>query len=297
MKLNQLRIFDSVARHRNVTNAAKELHLSQPAVSLQLKCLEQEYGSKFYLRTNHGVELTAQGRSFLDAIRPVLARLDRIEVEFKGRKNERKPAVLRIGGNNTICATVFPKVFKAFRESYPDVDLVVETAGNRVIENYLLDGKVEVALITGASFAPANVYEAYEVHQAVAFVPPGHPLGGRSMGLGVLAKEPLVVKKESTSVAAIRRRGFDLKIVLQCESAEAVKIAVQNGIGVGLLYLARVAGEIAKGELVAIKVPELKEITHQSFITYARHRPLSANAEDFIRTLRGMRASEQEYVG
>lgn len=296
MKLNQLRIFDSVARHRNVTNAAKELHLSQPAVSLQLKCLEQEYGSKFYLRTNHGVELTARGRSFLDAIRPVLAQLDKIEVDFKDHKNKQKTNVLRIGGNHTICATVFPKVLTNFRKSYPDVDLVVETAGNRIIESYLRDGKVEVALITGPSYAPTNIYEAYEVHQAVAFVPPDHPLGGQVMALEDLAKLPLVVKKESTNVHAIMRLGIDLKIVLQCESAEGVKIAVQNGMGVGLLYLARVAAEIRKGELVAIDVPELKEITHQSFIMYVRHKPLSPSAEDFIRTLRRMKTSDRSYI-
>ncbi|HEX9743745.1 MAG TPA: LysR family transcriptional regulator [Nitrospiraceae bacterium] len=296
MKLNQLRIFEAVARHHNVTNAAKELRLSQPAVSLQLKCLEQEYGSKFYLRTNHGVELTPQGKSFLQAIRPVLAQLDRIEVKFRERKKKQKTNVLSIGGNNTICATVFPKVFMAFRERYPDVDLLVETAGNRTVEDYLRDGKVEVALITGPSYAPTNVYEAYEMHRAVAFVPPEHPLAGCTLELQELATHPLVVKKESTSIVEIVRRGYELKIVLQCESAEAVKIAVQSGLGVGLLFSGRVAGEIAKGELRAINVPELEEITRQSFIMYARNKPLSASAENFIQTLRSMRTSDRALI-
>lgn len=296
MKLNQLRIFDSVARHRNVTNAAKELHMSQPAVSLQLKALQQEYGASFYVKNNHGIELTATGRSFLHAIRPILSQVEKVDFEFKHHKNKRDTNSLLIGGNNTLCATVFPKVLVAYRDTCPDVELTIETADSHTIERGLLDGTLEVALITNPSYAPTAVYEAYESHQAVAFVHPHHPLAGRLMSLEELVRHPLIVKKGSTCIEKIRKRGYDLRPPLQCNSAEAAKLAVENGLGVGLLFAARVAAEVARGDLKEIVVPELKEITHESFIVYSRHKPLSRCAEDFIGTLRRMRTLPPSYA-
>lgn len=86
MKLNQLKIFDCAARHLNVTKAASELRMSQPAASLQLKRLEQEFGTKFYSTSNRGMKLTQQGRAFLDSIRPLLVKLDAIDARFKAAK-------------------------------------------------------------------------------------------------------------------------------------------------------------------------------------------------------------------
>ena len=89
MKLHQLKIFDCAARHLNVTNAARELRMSQPAVSLQLKRLEQEFSAKFYNTSNRGMRLTQQGRAFLDSVRPLLAELDKIDARFKAPKGRR----------------------------------------------------------------------------------------------------------------------------------------------------------------------------------------------------------------
>lgn len=83
MTLRQLRIFVSVARHLNITRASQELHMSQPAVSQQLKLLEQQCETKFVVRTSQGVELTERGRAFLDAIRPIVARVKDVESTFK----------------------------------------------------------------------------------------------------------------------------------------------------------------------------------------------------------------------
>ena len=83
MTLHQLRIFEAVARHLNITRASQELHMSQPAVLQQLKLLEEQCGARFVVRTNQGVELTERGRAFLSAIRPIVARVENVESLFK----------------------------------------------------------------------------------------------------------------------------------------------------------------------------------------------------------------------
>jgi LysR family transcriptional regulator, low CO2-responsive transcriptional regulator len=90
MTLHQLRIFESVARHLNITRASKELHMSQPAVSQQLKILERQFARRLIVRTHHGVKLTEQGRVFLDAVRPIIAQADRIEIDFRIKSNAKK---------------------------------------------------------------------------------------------------------------------------------------------------------------------------------------------------------------
>jgi DNA-binding transcriptional LysR family regulator len=110
VKLHQLKIFDCAARHLNVTSAARELRMSQPAVSLQLKRLEQEFSAKFYNTSNRGMKLTQQGRAFLDSVRPLIAELDEIDARFKAPGGARQSKGLTVGGNNTLSVTVLLEV-------------------------------------------------------------------------------------------------------------------------------------------------------------------------------------------
>jgi DNA-binding transcriptional LysR family regulator len=90
MTLHQLRIFEFVARHLNITRASKELHMSQPAVSQQLKFLERQFRERLLVRTRQGVKLTEQGRAFLNAVRPIIAQADKIESTFMVKSNAKK---------------------------------------------------------------------------------------------------------------------------------------------------------------------------------------------------------------
>jgi DNA-binding transcriptional LysR family regulator len=93
MTLHQLRIFESVARHLNITRASKELHMSQPAVSQQLKILQRQFAHKLIVTTRHGVKLTEQGQAFLDAVRPIIEQADRIEITFRIKSNAKETSL------------------------------------------------------------------------------------------------------------------------------------------------------------------------------------------------------------
>ncbi len=289
MTLHQLRIFESVARHLNLTSAASELHMSQPALSLQLKALEEEYGSRFYERKNYGVALTGKGRDFLYAIRPILLRVENVQSKFKVASDTDKSPLI-IGGSNTLSVTVLPEILIGFRQSHPNIQFVLKTNDSHTMERRVLNSEVEVALITNPTHSPRLVYEAYQEHEAVAFVPRASPLSKRSMSLGELTRQPLVVRRGSTTIKELQRQGYELNLAVQCDASEAVKTAVQRGLGVGLLFRARVEPEISNGDLSMIDVPEMNNIKIESFIIYDRRKPLSATAQDFIRILRKVRA-------
>lgn len=289
MKLRQLVIFDAVARHASVTLAANELGISQPAVSLQVKLLEQEYQKIFVSRSNRGVELTEQGRAFHDAIRPVLMEIDRLETRIQSGQPFEISDVLVVGGSHTVSVTILPEAVAAFREIHPEIKVELETRFSAALQKEILSGQVEIGLTSSEGSHSNCVYELYAEHEEVAFVSPDHPLCGRTISLSELSQYPLIVKKGSSGIAKIQKKGYRLNLVLRCDSYDAVKGAVRKGTGVGILVRNRVQFEIAAGALCQIEVPELKSIVGRSFIIYDRRRALSPNAADFLRVLRELK--------
>jgi len=285
MTFHQLKIFASVAKHFSITKAAEELYMSQPAVSHQLKLLEDEFGRSFYFSSHTGLQLTQEGQAFLSEVKPILGRVENVERKFKPKQKERKPDFLIVGGNHTLSVTLLPEILMAFKKTHPLVTCQLETSDSRTMEQRVLNGEVEIALITNPSYSHQIALEPYRRHEMVAFVPSTSPLAGQKMALKDLAKLPLVVRSGGTTVRELLRRGFKLNIAAQCEVSEAVKAAVKKGLGVGLLNSDGVEHELMNGELRKIHIPDLQEIKVQSFIIYDKRRSLSAVAQDFRQIL------------
>jgi LysR family transcriptional regulator, low CO2-responsive transcriptional regulator len=285
MKLHQLKIFEAVAHHLSVTNAADALNMSQPAVSLQLKLLEKEYGTTFYERNKHGMKLTAQGLKFLLAVRPILDHVTKLESEFDVRKRKSQTDILNIGANHTFSVILLPEIIVEFKKSHPETTIVAKTASNNDMEEEVVNGEVDIALITHATFSPHCTYEAYGELEVVAFVRADSPLGTGSMSLAELTQNPLIVRRGSAILQEFTRSGYKLNLALQCDATEAVKIAIRSGLGVGLLFRPRIGAELERHEFRIIDVPELKTMNTKSFIVYDRRRGLSHIARDFVEEL------------
>jgi len=291
MKLRQLKILDMVARQQSVTGAAEALGLGQPAVSHHLKLLEQEYEQAFLKRTIHGVELTEQGQKFLDAVRPILAEIDRIEGRFRSGQPLKNSGTLVIGGSHTHSVTILPEVISAFQQTHPNVMVELETKYSYAIEEQILNARIELGLISAKSNYSHCAYEDYKELHTVAFVAPDHPLARRVLSLEELSRQPLVVRKKRASLNQIAQLGYALNVVLECDAPDAVKAAVKKGVGVGILFRSRIAMEIATGEFSEVFVPELEKIVARSCIVYDRRRPLSASGQDFLNLLRELKDS------
>ena len=106
MTLHRLKIFECVVRYLNITKASATLHMSQPSVSQQLKLLEEEFGKKFFTRVSQGVELTAEGKEFFDAIRPMLAEAENLEKVSRVVRKQTTPCRSSSAG-----ATISPSTF------------------------------------------------------------------------------------------------------------------------------------------------------------------------------------------
>jgi DNA-binding transcriptional LysR family regulator len=291
MTLHQLRIFECVARHMNITKASQALHISQPSVSQQLKLLEQEFGTQFFVRLNHGVELTAQGREFIDAVKPVLSQAVNVENTFRNNPGAGRTDTLIIGGSHNISVNVLPKLLLAFKKSHPSVQFILETNDSQVIETRLLKAELEIALVTHLSQCPEIISEPYEEIELVAFCLPTNPLVRKKLTLEQLLECPLVLKSGNRVHAALMSLGCKMNVAVQCETYDTVKAAVAMGMGVGILYRNGIARRLAAGSLRLLNVPELKEMRVKSSIIYDRRKPLTPAAQEFLQMLREKRDS------
>jgi DNA-binding transcriptional LysR family regulator len=291
MTLHQLKIFECVARHMNITKASQALHLSQPSVSQQLKLLEQEFGTQFLVRLNHGIELTAQGREFIDAVKPVLSQAANVESTFRNYPSTNKTTTLVIGGSHNVSVNVLPKLLLSFKKSHPSVQFALETNESHVIETRLLKSELEIALITNPSHCPDIICEPYEEMELVAFCLPTNHFVGKKLTLKQLFECPLVLKSGGRAHRVLMSLGYRMNIAVSCETSDTVKAAVAMGMGVGILYRNGIAGRLASGSLRLLNVPELKEMGIKSSIIYDRRKPLTPVAREFLQMLREKRDS------
>jgi len=293
MTLHQLRIFEAVAKHLNITKASEELHITQPSVSQQLKFLEEECGVKLYKKMSRGVELTDRGQLFLKDVEPLLSRVDRLKEQFNDRPTDRKAGPLTIGSSHSQAVSFIPLLLAAFKETHPEVQLALRTGTSRLIEQLVLNSEVELAVITNPSQSPALTCLPYREKNFVAFISPTHPLAKKKeLSLAELAQSPLIFKKGRTTHERVwkhlkqveQERGYKLNVVMHSESTQAVKAAVRTGMGLGILFQDHVEQEIKRGELKRVKIPELK-MKLTSFIVHLRGASLSPHAQDFLTLL------------
>src|SRR5437016_4095757 len=207
MTLHQLKIFESVARHLNVTKASHELHMSQPAVSQQLKLLEQQCDARFIVRIGQGMELTERGKVFLDAIRPIVAQVGDVESTFKVKSDEKKSSFLTVGGSRSHSVTVLPEMLRAFKQNHPWVQFALESNDSGSMEQRVLSAEVEIALINHPSSSDQIAYEPYKEMGIVAFALAASPFVGKKITLTELFQIPLVVRRRSTTLRELSKQG------------------------------------------------------------------------------------------
>jgi DNA-binding transcriptional LysR family regulator len=238
------------------------------------------------MRLNQGVELTAEGDEFFNAIQPLLTEAEHLEKRFKSSSRENDTTPLIVGGSHNVSVNVLPKLLMAFKERHPSVQFILETNESHKIETRLLNSEAEIALITNPSHRAELMYESYEEMELVAFCLPTNPLARKKLTLKELAECPLVLRGGGRLEKVLTNLGYRMNVVLRCEASTTVKAAVRMGMGVGILYRNAIASRVAKGNLKIINVPELKEMGIKSFVVYDKRKPLAPMAQEFLQILR-----------
>ncbi|MGD9689040.1 MAG: LysR family transcriptional regulator [Phycisphaerales bacterium] len=301
MELTPLRYFQVIARCGHMTRAARELGVSQPALSAMLRKLEAEAGADLFHRTGRGVALTEAGRVFLvhagEAIRGAEAGLRAVR-ELVGLER----GSIRVGGGATAVTYVLPRVISVFRAAHPALRFYVREAGSSAVAGAVASGELDLGIVTlplSADHEAEMMTVPLVKDELRLIVPPKHRLGtdaNRHFRWRELEGEAIVAFEGGTAVRALideaaARAGVTLRVAMELRSIESIQQMVAAGIGVGFvsrfaLREGATAGRGARagrGEGLACRDGA---ITRTLAIVRRRDRMPSAAAAEFERVLR-----------
>lgn len=196
MDLRQLRVFVEVVRQQSFTQAAEQLCIAQPAVSITIRKLEEELGLTLLNRQERRVSLTAEGESLLRHAERILDNLAAAETEMAELRGLTHGEV-RIGIPPMMSSYYFPLIIRDFRDRYPNLKLSVNGEGGARIQRMIAKGELDMGVITGQKHMDGLASQHFLREEIVACVPLSHPLAGRSkITMAEFLLEPLILFKE-----------------------------------------------------------------------------------------------------
>lgn len=286
MELRRLQSFIAVAEELHFGRAAELIHLSQPALSLQISGLEEELGVKLFIRSRRKTALSPAGQIFLEGAREVLKSTERA-VSTVRRAALGHVGVLRIGFISTAAAVITPVLIKQFRELYPHVALELRNilTQDQLIE--LRDQKIDVGFLRGP-IPPQSSIRARVIHREpfAIFVPAGHPLAGRvPLRLADCADADFVMYTRKMApgfhdqiIGMLRREGITPRVVQEAAEMYTLVSLVSAGLGIAIA-----PASVALHQVPGVVVRPLEREAERSEISIAWNAEnTSATANLFV---------------
>ena len=256
----RLQVFHAVARLLSFTKAAETLHMTQPAVTFQIRQLEEYFNTRLFDRTHNKISLTTAGERvfhYADRILSLYSEMDNKVREITGDVS----GILIIGASTTIAEYVLPHLLGEFKERYPNINLRLRVSNSLGVVHMVEDNSVDVGIVESPI---TNKNLAVEVcwHDKLVFIcPPNHPLSKKSSITGAdLLNLPFVTREEGSGtreyiaeyLARSNMQFIDLNVGLEVGNPEAVKSAVEAGLGVSIVSQATVVKELRLATLTAL---------------------------------------------
>ncbi len=237
--LRQLKVFEAVARHLSFSRAAEELHLTQPAVSTQVRKLEEHAGLALFEQLGKRIHLTPAGAQLLQSGREIIQKFQEAEAamaQFKGVSGGRLNVSVISAGDY-----FFPRLLVEFAQRHPGVTLNFGVCNREELLAQMEANQTDLAVLVRPPAGADTVAEPFAPHPYVIVAPPGHPLAGRKrIPVSRLSREPFVVREKGSDTWASMQQAFgerldQLNIAMEIKRTETIKQAVAAGMGVGFL--------------------------------------------------------------
>ncbi len=258
----RLQVFHTVARLLSFTKAAETLHMTQPAVTFQVRQLEEHFNTRLFDRTHNRISLTEAGKrvfGYADRIFELYAEMENAVREMTGEIS----GVVTIGASTTIAEYMLPALLGDFRLKYPEVNVQLKVSNTEGIVSMVENNTIDLGVVE----APVNnknlVVEVCRMDELVGIVPPNHPLAGEeSVHIEELLKYPYICREEGSGTREVIQEYLNeckveigqVSICMELGSPEAVKGAVEAGMGISIVSRATIHKELKLGTLVALQL-------------------------------------------
>ena len=288
MDTRQLAAFCAVVEKSSFSQAAERLGVTQPAVSLQVRALEERLGQTLLDRSGRRVEPTEAGLRLYRSAQRMLALEEQLYDEVASDSGE-LTGTLAIGASTGPGAHLVPLLLCEFQRDHPDLHVALSIWDTQTVSDNVASRELELGVVGAARRHRGVVFEPFFRDEVVLACPPGHRFAGRSVSLEELREEPLIVMQEGAGVRQViedelRRAGTrlrDLEPRLELGLQESVKSAVAAGHGVTFISRTAIEADLAAGTLVTARVKGLEPSREISLVRSAGRSPTRA-AEAFL---------------
>ncbi|HUI35355.1 MAG TPA: LysR family transcriptional regulator [Stellaceae bacterium] len=256
MELRSLHYFVRIAELGSITRAAAHLHVAQPALTRHVQRLEDELNVALFTRANRGVRLTEAGQKLLDGATRILRDLERTGDEIRAQDAHPSGKII-LGITPTLCPVLVPDLFARMRHDYPMIELKVMHAGMVRLEEFVIDGRVDIALLSELSRSRLIVSTRLAEEEMVLVTRPGARPPG-AVGGDELRATPLILGDGLRAAMDALLAGLDIELNVQTElnDHETIRLMVQQGAGAAVLPLSSVSKECARGVVAAHRITE-----------------------------------------
>jgi LysR family transcriptional regulator, transcriptional activator of the cysJI operon len=292
----RLTVFRAVAEEMSFRKASEVLHLSQPAVSQQIRALEEDTGVQLFDRTagdGHGsqIALTQAGRVLLGYANASAEMLQKAQRELAAL-NQAVVGELRLGASTTVAQYVLPRILGAFLKQHPEVHLSLISGNTEFIAAAIAEGKIALGIIEGPAMRRGLKLERMTQDEMVLIVSPRHPWAGPRRSLpntitpAELTKGRLLLRERGSGSRRVVERALktvglslqSLRVLMELDSTEAIISGVEAGLGVGFVSRSALNKVLRLGTVQTVSVEGLKILRNFSFIQVAGIEPSAAVA-------------------
>jgi LysR family transcriptional regulator, low CO2-responsive transcriptional regulator len=282
--LRQLKVFEAVARHRSFSRAAEELHLTQPAVSTQVRKLEEHAGLPLFEQLGKKIHLTPAGAQMLQSSREIIQKFQEAEeamAQYKGVSGGRLNVSVISAGDY-----FFPRLLVEFAQRHEGVTLNFGVCNREELLAQMKDNVTDLAVMVRPPEDEDTVAEPFAPHPYVIVAAPTHPLAKTPrISVSRVIREPFVVREKGSDTWNSMVDGFGtqlpgLNIAMEIRSTETIKQAVMAGMGVSFLSAHTVSRELQSGSLCILDVQGFPLMLNW-FVVHRRTKRLPPVAQAF----------------
>lgn len=298
MNISQLETLLTISRTLSFRKAGEQLNLTQPAVSAQIKSLEDEFKAVLVDR-NHPVTLTDRGKVFLEHAERILGIVEELKQKLSDL-NQIPQGHIVLGTTTSIAIQILPRVLSYFQNQFPLIKTSIQSMSSSQVLASVENGSVDVGIGYLSDKSPqvetsVLYYDTFEL-----VVSPRHPLAdAKNVTIGSLKDVPLILLSPDTLGRRFvdrifREHQIQPNIVMELNSSEEVKRMAEMGLGAGIVSKLSIAGELKRGTLKMIPVSEL-EASHPVGVITKSGRYVNSAMRQFLSDLKGM--PEDQFIG
>ncbi|MBD3790413.1 MAG: LysR family transcriptional regulator [Campylobacterales bacterium] len=282
LTLRQMEIFLNVVASGHLTNVARDMKLSQSAISMSIKELENILGRPVFDRINKKLVLNEVGRAFYKEIDPLFKKLSDIEYEFKNSENK---GMIRVGASTTIVDYLMPTIICSYMSSYPDVKITLKEGNTQEITQMIQEGTIDIGFVEGFVSGSDIVKEKIGVDELVV-VTASDKFKGKSYYIDELAKERWILREEGSGtrevfLSYIKEKIDDLNIFLELGHTESIKSILINRDCLTCISKIAVEQELSEGKLHRVDVKNF-DCKREFLMIYHKDKYHSTLFEKFV---------------